>query len=381
MRWRAGSERALRRVRAAGLRGWISLERDALLQMAKTALAAMLSWALSTSLLGSSLPALAALAAIIVVQVTVYQTLARALQYVVAVVLGVLVALVLASALGVHAWSIGVGIFGALVVGRALRLGPQANQVAISALLVLSLGGGYGTERMYDALLGAVVGVLVNLLLLPPTYVDAVGRTLRGSAEDLAELCRDVGEELGSHWRYEDAHGWLGRARDIDAELREAGDALDRAEESVRYKPRGRNQAEALARYHEAFRALDHAATQIRGIVRALTDLAEDEGIRRDDAGAVVDAVGDLLQAVRHAVRAFGSLQTDEAHQRPAELQVLRTALEAALEARDTAARRLRTLPAGRVQRLLASTVVDAERLLTELDPDAGQHTGALPAP
>jgi hypothetical protein len=380
IRWRTGAERAVRRVRAAGLRGWLSLERDTLQQIAKTALAAALSWSLAVNVLGSEIPALAPLGAIIIVQVTVYQTIARALQYVVGVVLGVGVALALAWLLGVQAWSIGLVIFGALAIGHALHLGTQANQVAISALLVLSLGEGYGAERAYDAALGAIVGVLVNFLIAPPTYVGAAGRTLRRVAEDLADLCHDVGERLPAAWTAADARGWLGRARDIDADVREAAEALERAEESVRYNLR-RGEAEALARYSEALTALEHGTTQVRGLVRTLTELASGEGSWRAQARPVLVPLGRLLLAVREVARGFGALQTDEPHQWAADRRVLGAALAAATEAHDEAARRLREMAGGgRALRLLASVLVDAERLLRELDPDHGEHTGAVPS-
>ena len=378
MRWRAGAERAARRVRGLGIGGWVRVERDSLLQVAKTALAAGLAWALAADVVGSELPALASLAAIITVQVTVYQTLTRALQYVVAVVLGLLVALAFARLVGVAAWSITLVIFGALVLGRALRLGLQANQVAISALLVVALGEGYAGERVVDTMVGAGVGVLVNLLVLPPTYVDAAGRSLRGVAEDLAALCHDVGASPGGQWGYEEARGWLSRARELDDELREVADALERGEESVRYNPR-RTEAEVLARYGEAQHALEHGVNQVRGFVRTLTELASRDERWHEPADPVLEPLGRLLRAAGEAARAFGALQTEERSRWPAEREALRRALAQAVQAHDDAALRLRELPPGPVQRMLAALIVDAERLLSELDPDEGQHTAALP--
>ncbi len=377
-RWQSGVRRALRRVRGLGVREWVRLERDTLLQTAKAALAAGLAWALAQHIVGSGLPALASLAAIITVQVTVYASLTRALQYVVAVVVGLLVALGLARLLGVSAWSITVVIFGALVLGHVLRLGLQAPQVAISALLVVALGEGYGSERVVDTIVGAGVGVLVNLLVLPPTYVEAAGRSLRGVAEDLAQLCHDVGAEPGGRWGYQEARGWLLRAREISDELREVADALEQGEESVRYNPL-RAEVESLARYGEAQRALEHATTQVRGFARTLTELASRDERWHRAADPVLEPLGRLLRSAGDAARAFGALQTDEPRQWSAERTVLRTALAAAGAAHDDAARRLRELPPGPVQRMLASLIVDAERLLSALDPDEGQHTAATP--
>ena len=377
--WRVAAASTWRRVRDVGVGGWVQLERDALLQTAKTALAAALAWALAGAL-GSELPALASLAAIIILQVTVYQTVTRALQFVVGVVLGLVMALALARLLGVHGWSIGIVIFCSLLLGRALRLGVLVNQVPISALLVLSLGTSYGGRRVVDTVIGAVLGVAVNLLVLPPTYVGAAGRSLRGVAEDLAALCRDVAA-AGRAWDHAEARGWLLRAREIDAELRAAGEALDRGEESVRYNPARRAEAEVLARYREALDALGHGTTQVRGFVRTLTDLAERDERWREQALPVLGSLGQLLRAAADATRAFGALQTDEPRQWAADHRLLRASLDQAGRARSEATRHLRELPPGPVQRMLASLVVDAERLLSELDPDEGGHTGAVPRP
>ena len=57
-----------------------------------------------------------------------------------------------------------------LMLGRTLRLGTQVNQVATTALLVYSLGRGYGLERVWDTLIGAAVGITANALVAPPTF-------------------------------------------------------------------------------------------------------------------------------------------------------------------------------------------------------------------
>src|SRR5215207_4509821 len=107
-----------RRLRALGPRKWLALQRRTLLQIAKTALAATLAWELAIRLLHSSLPALASLGAILTVQVTVKQTVSFGLQQVVGVTVGVGAAVVVVDLLGVHTWSVGLVILGALVTGN-----------------------------------------------------------------------------------------------------------------------------------------------------------------------------------------------------------------------------------------------------------------------
>jgi hypothetical protein len=288
----------------------VGLERRTLLQIAKTALVATLSWELAARLLHSPLPALAALGAILTVQGTVKQTVAFGVQQVVGVTVGVGAAMLVVGVLGVHAWSVGVVILGALVVGNLLRLGRQTNQVAISALLVLSLGVGYGGARVVDTLLGAVVGVLVNALVVPPTHVQAAAERIARVAGDMGLLLADVAAGLRAGWGPGAAQDWLRCAREVDAARAEAGDAVRQGEESLRYNPLARAEAESVARLTEAHTGLEHAATQLRGVARALADLHGDRQ-RTPAEEAVLAGLADLLEQAGTAVAAFGRAQLD----------------------------------------------------------------------
>src|SRR5579875_4070047 len=105
---------------------------------------------------------------LLVVQPTVYDSLSRAFQRVAGVVVGVTAALTVSHFLAPDAWSIGIIIFVGLLLGWAVRLGPQgAVQVPVSALLVFLVGRatpGYGGERIVDTLIGSGVAVIAVLL-------------------------------------------------------------------------------------------------------------------------------------------------------------------------------------------------------------------------
>jgi hypothetical protein len=360
-----------RRLHRIGLRRWLTLERDTLLQIAKTALAATVAWELSIVLLHSTLPALAALGAILTVQVTVKQTVTFGVQQVVGVTVGVGGALVLVGVLGVHLWTVALLILLALVVGNLLRLGRQVNQVAISAVLVLALGTGYGSIRIVDTLLGAVVGVLVNALLAPPTHVRAAAVEIARVAEDLGLLLADMGNGLRRGFDPAAARGWLHRARDLDAARARAGDAVRRGDESLVYNPLARDEAEAVARLTEAHVALEHVANQIRGIARTLADLHGDP-----TAAPVLDALADPLEQAGAAVAAFGRAQLAEPRE-PARNE-LRRAHDAAAAGLEKVSAVLAGLPPEQDPRMLVSVYIDAGRMLHEIDPTAGAHTGAV---
>jgi hypothetical protein len=360
-----------RRLRGLGLRRWLVLEQDTVRQIAKTALAATLSWELSIRLLHSTLPALAALGAILTVQVTVKQTISFGIQQVVGVTVGVGGAFALVGVLGVHWWSVALVILLALVVGNLLRLGRQVNQVAISAVLVLALGAGYGGVRVVDTLLGAVVGVLVNMLVAPPTHVSAAAAEIARVAEDLGLLLADMGNGLRGDWDHHTAQDWLRRARELAAARSRAAAAVSRGAESLRYNPLARGEAEDVARLTEAATALEHVAAQVRGTARSLADLHGDPR-----SAEVVAALADPLEQAGAAVAAFGRLQVDDrGGTRHSELA---RAHDAAVAGLDKVSAALAQLPAEDDPRTLVSIYVDAGRLLHEIDPVAGAHTGAV---
>ena len=125
-------------------------ERDVLVQIAKSAGAAVVAWQVAKVALHSHQPFLAPLAALITVHATVYQSVRGAAQHVLAVLAGVLLAFLAARTLGVEWYSLGLVLVVALVIARWQRLGDSALQVPTTALLALTIAGG-STSRLVAA--------------------------------------------------------------------------------------------------------------------------------------------------------------------------------------------------------------------------------------
>jgi uncharacterized membrane protein YccC len=211
------------------------------------------------------------------VQVTVWESVSRGLQRVLGVVVGVLVAFGFARLAGIHAWSIALVVFVSILAGQALHLGQQGSvQVPVSALLVLVLGaatGGYAVDRVVDTAIGAGVGVVVNLVVVPPTRLDEARREVRDFAQALADLLRQVGRDLGTPGRDLSAH--LAPARQLSAEGMVAALAVNRSATALRWHPTGRRDRPALERLLAAAKALNLVERPARGIARALADAPE----------------------------------------------------------------------------------------------------------
>ena len=199
---------------------------------AKTTLAAVLAYVLAVWLLGDQVPPLLApLTALLVAQLTIFETVKSGIERVGSVVAGVLVAVGLSHFVGLTWWSLGIVIFAALTIGTILRLGDHTLEVPISAMLVLAVAGQTGPaalSRVMETLIGAVTGVVVSFMLRPPVYVQPAGDAVGALATEMAELLSSMGEELTEGWSSEQARIWEDRARDLDRPLRAARVALVR---------------------------------------------------------------------------------------------------------------------------------------------------------
>ena len=370
-------EQRVARVRSFGVREALTIEGATMRRLVKTTLAATLAWEVA-ALMNSPRPVLAPLGAILVVQVTVRSSFSRSIQLTVAVTVGLGGALLLGHVLGLHWWSVGLAILLGLVVGELLRLGPFSAQAAVSALLALSLGSTYGYERLVDTAIGALIGVLVNALIAPPTYVQEASQALRRVGDDLSVLLDDVAAGLHGQPDLNTVQRWLARARETSASISAADSTVNQGEESLRFNHRKAAELARLERLGEARVAFEHVTNQTRGIVRSLVELHPQ--LQSPEVAPVLTALDELLCSASVQVATFGRLQQQP--DTPADRDESERAHQAALAARDQAAKALRAMtePADGAARLLASILVDGERLIREVDTRDGVHMGAVAA-
>src|ERR1700753_2667889 len=124
---------------------------------------------------GVSRPVLAPLTALLVAQVSLYQTLRSALRRVGSVVAGVLVAVALSALVGFTWWTLGIVIVLALAVGYVLHLGDHVLEVPISAMLILSSVGtrAAATGRVVETFIGTAAGLAAGFVLAAPKVQPA----------------------------------------------------------------------------------------------------------------------------------------------------------------------------------------------------------------
>lgn len=280
-----------------------SPRRGPLLQVAKSAIATVAAWLVAGWIVQGPPPIFAAIAALLVVQPSVNQSFTRAIERSVGVIVGVLIASLLGIAFGTPTWVILVSAAVALVVAWALRMSPgTTNQVAISAVLVLALGTAtpnYALDRVFETLIGAVIGVIVNTALVPPVLVPSARDKLAVLGRELAAALERLADVLETPQTPQSLEGVLLEARLLRPVRDAAADAIRDAADSLALNPRSRRHRADLAVMQRLLDRFSPVVTQVVGMTRAAYD-GYDPTIVDEPS---VRAIAEQLRRAAHDVR------------------------------------------------------------------------------
>ncbi|MFD0774034.1 aromatic acid exporter family protein [Streptomonospora algeriensis] len=267
----------LRRARSEGY------ERSTLLLIVKSTLAATLAWLISYNLLKAPAPAFAPFSAMLMIQVTIYQSIAQSLRYVAAVGAGVAVQGLIGFFAGVDVLAFATVTLVALTLGRWPQLGTQGSQVATAAFFAFSVyatatgtldGAAKLGQILLLVLLGCGIGVLVNLVVLPPMRFRSAEYGVRSLAHSMCDLLSDMhpplregelGEERTGQWRY--------RADRLGTMVTQARSSVRTSQESVYYKPGRllrRRRSPSFSGYAGVVNALERVSHQLASVTRSL---------------------------------------------------------------------------------------------------------------
>lgn len=277
--------------------------RAPLLQVLKSAVATIGAWLLCAWLIPGQLPVFAAIAALLVVQPSLNQSFAKAVERTVGVIIGVAVAGALGLVLGNGTWIIITAIAIALLLAWALRMtSGTANQVAISAMLVLALGigtPGYAVDRIIETMIGAVIGFIVNVLIVPPVAVAPAHRSVDLLGSELAATLDRLADALRRAQTAASLTELLVTARLLRPMRDAAEEAIRTASESLTLNPRAGRHRSQLAELQQLLDRFTTVVTQTIGMTRTFYDrydaALEDE--------PTVAAIAEQLQRAAHDVR------------------------------------------------------------------------------
>ena len=314
-----------------------SARRAPLLQVAKSAAATIAAWLVAGWLVPGHLPVFAAIAALLVVQPSVNQSLAKAIERSIGVIAGVVIAVLLTMVLGGLSWVVLLAVVVAMLAAWSFKATTgTANQVAISAMLVLALGASsqdYAVDRIIETLIGAAIGFVVNVSIVPPVLVAPVRRDLALLGGGLAASLARLGGALPRDTAPERRQELMLEAR-LLRPMKDAADAsLLAAEESLTLNPRGSAHREELSSMRELLDRLGPIVTQVIGMTRAYVDQYDDTL----PAEPSVPAIAEQLHRAGHDVRL--AVQLAEVVAEPEALTSAIPALTSPLEIRPPSSR------------------------------------------
>ncbi len=254
------------------------------LQIVKTLVATVSAWFLALLFYPDQIPIFAAVAAIIVVQPSVNQSLGKAIERSTGVILGVGLALLASLLLGNHGWLVLLTIVIAMIVGWALKFTPgTTNQIAISAMLVIAIGAAtpeYALGRVVETIIGAGVAVLVNAIIVPPVALTPATDAIAVLGANIAEILEDIGSVLRRPTSHEVLTNIHSRARELRQQLNSAQSTLKSAEESLRFNLVKKNSQQAIDQRQQLLNQLAVLVTRTIGVARAVIDNYDDSVIR-----------------------------------------------------------------------------------------------------
>ena len=213
--------------------------RTDLLQILKATLATGVAWVVAAHVLELQQAFLAPWLALLTVHATVYRTVWRGSQAVLASGLGLVVSYVAVQLLGydlVATPALVVSVLVGLLLARAFLARDEGVAVATTALFVITAG--YGSHqaaeemmlshRFLDTLVGVATGLLVNLLVAPPLDDRVVDSATSDVTRRLGQLLVRMAEDLRGDVDEGVSQEWLEATRDLD-------DSLDRAQQHLAF--------------------------------------------------------------------------------------------------------------------------------------------------
>ena len=285
-------------------RGWPVLQ---------TALAAGLAYFLAKVLLGHPQPFFAAVAAVVTLGASVGWAVNRALQVIVGVSLGLVIAdLLVLFVIGSGPLQLAVVL--ALAMGAVVFFGGGPlllTQVAISSIIVVAVEApqkGFSLDRVFDALVGIGLALIIGVLF-PVDPERRIARASRPVLEALATTLERAAAALESRDESK-AEGALLEARETDDRVDELRASLNAAHDTARLSPIRRRSLGRLQAHVAAAENLDLAVPNARVLSRgAMRLLRKAESVPTPLPAAVLD----LSRAVRSLASYLdGSAQTTD---------------------------------------------------------------------
>jgi hypothetical protein len=286
-------------------------ERDLVVQSLKAAGAGLLAWCVAQLWMGDPMALMAPWVAVVLVQATVYSSVRQATQLFTAMCAGTLVASGAQAVTDDTTGALALCLPLLMLVANWHRFGQQGVYAATTAVFTLASGAVSASavgHRVGQAALGAVIGVAVNALVLPPIH-------LRDVRENLAALARDTGDVLHSvaadlrecAWDAQTAAGWSSAATRLQHRLDALRSARGWSQESLRltYGPlRALHRAPAAVPPEQEDQRWNRITGHMTALIRTLAVAADENRTPAPPEGPVLELYARLLELIGDACHA-----------------------------------------------------------------------------
>lgn len=248
-----------------------------LLLAVKAVIAATTAWAIAVGVLGSDIAFMAPWTALLTVHATVHRSLSRGAQTAVSSAVGMGLAFVVMQILGVNIWTFALALFIGLMGSRLSWIRDEGVAIATTAIFIFTSDDPMFADRFVELLLGVAIGILVNMLVLPPLKDRQAGRYVDSLNRRMGAVLVDMAEEFTEAWDMNQADEWIAETHSMNDELNSAWQMVKLARESRRENPR-RVLRDKLRRddddidYEEVLNQIDEAISHLRNMTRTMRE-------------------------------------------------------------------------------------------------------------
>lgn len=242
----------------------------------KAALAVGIAWVVAPFMPGvaDEYPYYAPLGALLSMHSTLKGSAKYGLQILGGLAIGILLAAIVLAFGAPNFLTISLVVAAGVLIGGMRWLGaPGQEYLPIAALFVLIVGGQdasqYSIGYLVQMTVGVGVGLLINLLVLPPLTFDSAVQKFSHFRRSLARHLNDVGTALTENWPPE-RENWASQNQALSATAVEVRETIHLADDSRKGNPRARIHKRNLEGDYEDLAALENVTFHIRDLTEVL---------------------------------------------------------------------------------------------------------------
>ena len=267
-----------------------------LIPITQAAVAASVAWWVATLIFPDTKPFFAPVSAIIALAPVPGRRIKRSVEIGAGTIAGVLIGELIIARIGSGVWQIGFVVFLAMVMALFLGSGMLVSvQAASSAILIATLippHGPGGLQRVWHAIIGTLIGIIV-MALIPANPIRDIRRRLAAVVQTERDVLGDVAIGLRTH-NTELVTNALVHIRATQPALNDIRDTLYNGAEVVRISPLLWYARKDLEKWEKFIEPLDNTVRNTRVLARRAVVILDDN-VQLDER--LLDAISQLSDA------------------------------------------------------------------------------------